>query len=336
MSIANDPLVEQDDLIGAIDHLASESLKLWDVPSDARSRLINVSENATYLVENVSGYKSILRVHREGYHSYNGIASELAWTSALKTDGQIHTPSAIAGRNGELIQKSTAEGLSKRYMVLFEYVDGTEPLESDDLVLPFERLGELAAITHEHSKRWLQPDFFERMSWNLETFFGSAPTWGNWRDAPNMTSSYKSVLSECEKVITKRLVGFGQSTNRYGLIHADMRLANLLIDNDTTHLIDFDDCGFGWNLYDFATGISFMEDHPQVPLLKTAWVKGYRKVMTLSDEDEHEIETFIMLRRIALCAWMGTHSDVDIVKQLSPSFVPVTSVLAEKYLEHYS
>ena len=64
----------------------------------------------------------------------------------------------------------------------------------------------------------------------------------------------------------------------------------------------FDDCGLGWFLYDFAAGISFMEDHPQVPALKAAWVRGYRKRRALSADEAHEIDTFVMLRRMALCA----------------------------------
>ena len=48
--------------------LAEQSLSLWDVPEDARVRLINVSENTTYLVEASQGYKAILRVR--GQNTY--------------------------------------------------------------------------------------------------------------------------------------------------------------------------------------------------------------------------------------------------------------------------
>ena len=30
-------------------------------------------------------------------------------------------------------------------------------------------------------------------------------------------------------------------------------------------VIDFDDCGFGWYMYDAATPVSFYEHEPQVP-----------------------------------------------------------------------
>ena len=162
--------------------------------------------------------------------------------------------------------------------------------------------------------------------------FGPNATWHDWRDAPNVTDSIKAVLEETEAVVTDRLQKYGTSVERFGLIHADMRLANLLINEGTTRLIDFDDCGLGWFMYDFAAGISFIEDDPQVPALKEAWVNGYRKARQLSDGDEKEIDTFIMLRRLALLAWIGSHIEVDTAKELAPAFAPVTRDLAEKFL----
>ena len=35
-------------------------------------------------------------MHRPGYHTVNGIRSELAWMRALQADGGVHTPQAIS------------------------------------------------------------------------------------------------------------------------------------------------------------------------------------------------------------------------------------------------
>ena len=56
------PLAE---LLTHLDRLAQHSLALWDMPTNAQARLINVSENATYLVEADGGWKAVLRIHRE-------------------------------------------------------------------------------------------------------------------------------------------------------------------------------------------------------------------------------------------------------------------------------
>ncbi len=328
-----DNAVPHDVLLDRLGVLANQSLKYWDLPDSASARLINVSENATFLVEAPNGFKSIMRIHRENYHTRNAITCEHAWSKALNDEGGVLTPDIIVGHDGSDIQTSTIDGLpGERHMVMFEFVEGHEPDESADLVGPFEELGEIAGRTHNHSVSWQRPPNFERLIWDLDTVFGPDATWGDWRDAPNVNSEIKALLERLQTVVVQRLTDFGKGPDRFGLIHADMRLANLLINDGTTRLIDFDDCGLGWFMYDFAAGISFMEDHPQVPALKKAWVKGYRKVRELSEEDEAEIDTFIMLRRLALLAWIGSHIEVDTAKELAPTFAPITAELGEKFL----
>ncbi|WP_324752199.1 phosphotransferase enzyme family protein [Roseovarius sp. Pro17] len=324
------PLAE---LLTHLDRLAQQSLTLWDMPANARATLINVSENATYLVEADGGYKAILRIHREQYHTRRAIECELAWIAALKDARAVVTPDSYTGKDGEVIQKGRIDPLENpRYMVLFEFVEGTQPDEAGDLQSAFEELGEIAARTHEHSKAWQRPEGFERLVWNVETVFGKRTNWGDWRDAPHVTPEVADVLERVESRVRARLEAFGAGNDRYGLIHADMRLANLLAGKTRTRLIDFDDCGFGWFLYDFATGISFMEDDPRVPALKEAWVRGYEKVHPLSDAEKDEIDTFVMLRRMALLAWIGSHIEAPEPQEMAPDFARVTARLGADWL----
>ena len=313
--------------------LAQKSLRFWDVPAHATVQLINVSENVTYLVE-AEGYKSILRIHRPGYHTRRAIECEILWSQALNKSGGVATPAVHTGKDGQVVQSATIDGLPEpRFMVLFEFVDGVHPNETQDLTGPFEELGEIAARTHIHSINWQRPEPFERLVWDSNAVFGAAANWGDWRDAPHVTPGISAVLSCVEQCVIKRLQAFGQNKERFGLIHADMRLANLLIEGDDTRLIDFDDCGFGWFLYDFAAAISFIEDHPQVPQLKQSWLKGYRKVRAISAEEERELDSFIMLRRLALLAWIGSHIEAPEPQALAEHFARNTAKLGAAYLE---
>ena len=325
------------ELIKVISELAENSLQLWELPNDSKVKLINVSENFTFLVEASKGFKSILRVHRENYHTRNAILCEHAWAKELNDNGGVITPGIIKGRDGQNIQSATINGLySERFLVMFEYVDGKEPIQQGDLVGPFEELGEIAALTHLHSISWERPKNFERLIWDLDTVFGPEAIWGDWRNAPNMTNEILNILENAQTKVTDRLLKYSKSSERFGLIHADMRLANLIITENNTRLIDFDDCGLGWFMYDFAAGISFIEDDPQIPALKDAWLRGYRKKRNLTEGDEKEIDTFIMMRRLALLAWIGSHIEVDTAKELAPTFAPVTKNLAELYLDKFS
>lgn len=114
-----------------------------------------------------------------------------------------------------------------------------------------------------------------------------------------------------------------------------MRLANSLVGQEGRRLIDFDVCGHGWFLYDFAASISFIEDDPRIPTFKAVWVRGYRSVRGLSAEDEAEIETFIMFRRMALLAWIGSHIQAPEPQQMAPNFASITAQIGKLYLKRH-
>jgi Ser/Thr protein kinase RdoA (MazF antagonist) len=121
------------------------------------------------------------------------------------------------------------------------------------------------------------------------------------------------------------------------LVHADLRLANLLVDTsaDASHItvIDFDDCGFGWFFYDFGTAVSFFEDDPAVPEWQDSWVTGYRTVRELPAADEEMLASFVLLRRLLLLAWMGTHSHSKESRALAITYAEGSCELAERYLK---
>lgn len=318
-----------------LDRLAEGAVRRFALPDGVRPTLINVSENATYRLDDpATGNRWALRVHREGYHSRTAIASELAWLAALQQSGTANVPTPMRGRDGEFIQTVTADGLERpRNVVLFAWESGAEPVATD--AAGFEKLGETAARMHAHVRAWRRPPWFERHTWNFETSLGSTPHWGRWRDGMGLTPEIEKVLTETVALIERRLARFGTGPDVFGLVHGDMRLANLLVDDGTVKVIDFDDCGFSWFLYDCATTVSFFEDAPEVPELIAAWVRGYRRFGTLSPEEETEIATFVMLRRILLVAWIGSHSETDLARSMGVAYTEGTVPLCERYLTRF-
>lgn len=328
-------ILTHEQLLAAVGQVAEAALPRWGLEG-AALKMINHSENTTYLVTPRNGARPvILRVHREGYHSINGIRSELAWMRALQAEAGVLTPQAIPGKDGQDIQSVSHAALpNPRNCVLFELIDGIEPPQTN-LIEPFKQLGEVTARTHLHSMGWKRPPYFERLSWDFEHSLGKSPNWGSWEDGPDMSPAVRPLLQRLVDAMERRLKAYGQGPDRYGLIHADFRLANLLIHQGNTRVIDFDDCGLGWFLYDAGTAVSFFEHKPEVPELMEAWKEGYRRVRPLSKADEDEIWTFILLRRMLLFAWMGSHHETDLAKQEGPAYCVGTCEMAEKYLSRY-
>ncbi len=321
-----------------LDGIARRALAEYGVGADAGLTLLNVSENATYAVDDpVSGERTVLRVHRHGYHDGTEIASELDWLDALRADAGVRTPHVLPAPDGRrLLAMDEAGSVNPRHVVRFEWLAGIEPTPADDkLPQSFEFLGAITARMHEHVQTWQQPPGFRRFAWDDDGAFGADPRWGRWQDGIAVGPAEREVLGCLEVTLRSRLGRYGRGPDRYGLIHADLRLANLLADGDQTYVIDFDDCGWGWLLYDFGAAVSFFEHDPRVPDLADAWVRGYRSVRHLPSADEHELPTFVMMRRLLLVAWIGSHSGTELARSMGAEYTAGSVELAQDYLSHF-
>lgn len=323
----------QVELLRRLEGVASKAAAIIAPGRAVSLRLLNQSENTTYLVtDTASGATRILRIHRTGYHTPAAIASEHAWMAALKTDARVHTPDVIAGPGGSGIHHVATEALPEgRVCVFFEHLAGEEP-DQDELLPSMPNLGAVTARMHRHVEGWRLPPGFERFSWNCETILGETPHWGHWYDGPNLNAERIALFGRVAATIERRLAAFGAGRDRYGLVHADMRVANLLIHQGDTRVIDFDDSGFSWYLHDLGTALSFIEHCPEVPELVAAWLEGYRRERAMSQAEEDEIPTFLMLRRMQILAWTASHSETDLAQALGDQATDQSVELAERYL----
>ncbi|WP_158166573.1 phosphotransferase enzyme family protein [Mycolicibacterium smegmatis] len=317
--------------------IAQQALTHYDVSDNASLRLLNLSENATYLVED-GEHQSILRVHRQDYHQPHEIESELDWLAALRTDSDVTVPTVVPARDGRRVVTVDAqdpEG-TPRHVVHFEMVGGAEPDEESLTLDDFQTLGRITASLHEHSQRWTRPAGFGRFSWDWEHCLGDTPRWGRWQDAEGVGASETALLTRAQDLLHRKLKEYGSGPDRYGLIHADLRLANLLVDSSTPQrtitVIDFDDCGFGWYFYDFGTAVSFIEDDPRLGEWQESWVAGYRSRRELAAADEAMLPSFVFLRRLLLLAWMGSHTHSRESATKAISYAAGSCALAERYL----
>ncbi len=313
--------LKQDDIFPFLD--------LWPGVSGARATLINLSENHTFRLDCPNGRTYALRVHRQGYQSRASIVSELTWVSALGDQTIVPVPQPVEGSNGNLVQ--SAGGANA---VLFDYMPGVEPASDGDMHWLFDELGRLTAHCHLHAMNWQPPERFYRPRWDMPAMLGTNGLWGDWRQGPNLDRPGMKMLERVAGSLESRFNAYGYGRQQFGLIHADMRLANLLVNKGELRLLDFDDCGFSWFIYDFAAAVSFFEDDPVVPDLWECWLTGYGSVRDLRPEDMDMRDAAIMARRMLLLAWIGSHSETELAQSHALDFAQGTLALAERYLSN--
>ncbi|SDB89716.1 phosphotransferase enzyme family protein [Acinetobacter boissieri] len=325
--------VEQNEYlsIDELQRIALDASNHYSQTKNAQVKLLCQSENATFMVS-TSQEKFALRIHRPHYHSKQDILSELHWLQALQEDG-MSVPEAILSQNNEYVLTLPSSDRSVRYAVLFKWINGDMPTTEVNPIA-FKQLGEITARLHKHSKKWQKPDHFQRIIWNHDTMVSANSHWGDWRNAPYLKTSDHQVIDEAIHQIDGSMQQLGQTTEYYGLIHADLRLTNLLLQQGKIGVIDFDDCGMGWFMHDLAAAISFNEHHQPAEQWVEQWVNGYEKNAHISNEEYARIPAFIMQRRIQMLAWIGSHATTDMAYSLGTDWAHHTIRLCKKYLNN--
>jgi Ser/Thr protein kinase RdoA (MazF antagonist) len=316
--------------------IAEKAAAHYDFGEEAATELLALSENATYLVSNPATGKrlGVLRVGRPGYHTLAEYESEIAWLRQINDYTPLVVANPIAAKDGSYITRVTDDEGNSYTCIMTQFLEGTAPDENDtdNVVEQFELLGSVTAYLHRQTTIWNKTSELTRWDWDFDHTIGAAPVWGRWQDFPNITVEEEAQLGRCAAIIKRRLEKYGRTKENYGLIHADLRQANILVEGRQVKVIDFDDCGFGWHVQDLASAISFIEHKDIVPALVNAWLDGYRKILPFTDTDFMEIDTFIMMRRLQLTAWLASHLDSDPVKELSVGWMEGTMGLAKRYL----
>jgi Ser/Thr protein kinase RdoA (MazF antagonist) len=302
--------------------LLTRALPIYGLPPDTPLTLLNRSENETWQAGNL-----ILRLHRAGYHSRPEIASELAWLAALQDLPGLLAVRPVVGSQGLVTE------IDGRFIVGFAPIDGQELQPGDDLARWFGPLGEITARLHLHARGWTPPQGFARKRWDTATILGPNPHWGDWRLAPGLDADGMAVLERATELLARQLQGYGTGPEEFGLIHADLRLANLMVADSGLWAIDFDDCGFGWWVYDLAAALSFIETDPRLPDLIARWCEGYARVAPLRSGDRAMTPAMILLRRVLLTAWLASRADSDTAAALGGAdYTAGTVALAEGFL----
>lgn len=285
---------------------AAEALTAW---GGGTATPLALRENAVYRADLADGRRAALRLHRPGYQTDAAIEAELWWCTALARAG-FPAPAPIAARDGGHLAPA-----GDRRASLVTWCPGTPvgsagtplvgtPAEQAAL---FTAIGALIADLHRTTDTLTLPAGFTRPRWDAEGLLGEAPLWGRFWINPALSDPESALLRQARTQARADLAALGPGAD-FGLIHADVLRENLLRDSARLWLIDFDDCGFGFRLYDLGTALSQSLEEPQLQRLADALLTAYGRTRPLPADAARRLTLFTLLRTLASCGWIASRA----------------------------
>ncbi|WP_426323339.1 phosphotransferase enzyme family protein [Microbacterium sp. E-13] len=317
--------------------LGVEIARAWGLPDVLEVRLIVISENVTLRVD-VDGVPTcVVRLGRPGYGAGAvHVASEMHWVESLHEDTEIPMPRPLKGLDGEFVQMLVDPDGASWLSVSFTFLRGVILEALVDRADHFAEIGSITARLHTHARTWAPGRELSRFVWDTADLVGRRARWGDWRRA-ELSESATGLLEAAERRALQILAdcGVDRSANHFGLIHADLRPSNIMVRADADGglaIIDFDDCGFGYYMYDFAAALTFYEHRPEARRMAAAWLEGYAESAPMSAVDLRAAGAFSMLRRLTMLGWATTHRADSLPEDLWSENQPGTLEVAARFL----
>ena len=317
----------------ALEALARSALEAYRLPPTTRLRPLSLGNNATFevLADATSGRgtldssvdvrpdsRFVLRVHRPGYRSVAHTRSELQFLQAVGEplgDVGVATPQPVPDGEGNLVVRlgRGADGVDsgpERHGDLLTWVEGEVLVPRDGLdPRAVHRLGHALGHLHNASQSFEPPADFDLPRWDADGMFTAEAS----PFRPQL--GLEDVLAPADRKLFDEIAfrtrdlfdTLDRATGTFGVIHADYMFGNCFL-RPRPHgwdvsIFDFDDCGWGYYLYDACPFLCNLAgcpgeiaDEPGYPRLRHAFLDGYRDARPLQPEWESHLPLLMAAR----------------------------------------
>ncbi|MGQ4618854.1 phosphotransferase [Nocardia sp. R7R-8] len=302
---------------------------------------VKYRENYVFKVEMASG-TCALRIHRSGYRSDDEIAEELDLLGALENAG-VAVPRVRASANGAPLCLVADDDGELHQVDMLDWVEEAEPLgdigtaffgEAPVDESQFQALGALIGEFHNAVSSIEGTGRSTRPAWDAHGLVGDRAVWGDPRRAFTGETRESAIVEKAIPLLIATLEEYGRLPGRYGQIHADFTPENVLVDTQRMTIIDFDDSGYGYYLFDLATAFFFYQPHPRADAVLDALCEGYRSVRELDSSDCSALRPMLLARGLTYLGWAadrpGDETSDFILEHIRPLVVDLAAELLQR------
>lgn len=280
---------------------------------------INHGENTTFRVDTSRHGRFLLRLHRHGYHSREALMEELSFLRHLTRRG-LSVPEPVPTRAGRALVHVSHEGIPEgRYCDLLRWVDGRfidESVSEKHMLALGRYMGQLRKLSRGRKVVY-------RRYWDAEGLVGPEPKFGSIDFLPGITPSVQKVITSGRKAVLRNLFAYeARFPERLGLIHADMHFGNFLVKKGgEISAIDFDDCGFGFYVYELAVPLTHLEYYAtgrRLERFRAFLIEGYAGAASWDEHDQKILDKLFLARKLLMLGWMRSRSEIPRFRTMLP------------------
>ncbi len=293
--------------IDPVDWTARRALDRYDVGELHIGRRYAGECNVVYRVADDTANTYALRVSTFRYLRGTDVArdraeirTELRWLQALRRDTGIQAPLPVPARDASLVQGIHDPTTGReRLCVLLSWVDGDEVMAPQ--VDHMRRIGAVIARLHDHALQFAQVEPVHRgvHDWSelhpdidrgLET-----AAWVSDEDAEAIRAATRKLAS---------VVAAMPRDGQFGLIHADVRHANVRFIGSDVGVFDFDEAVLGFHTADLAKPLMRTQPGREYDVLQGALFSGYQSVRALPEDCSRHVQSIrFAYKQLIPMAW---------------------------------
>lgn len=298
----------------ALESIARTALEAYDLPSPVTVRLLGLGLNAVYGIHSGDGASPlVLRIHRPGYRTTQNTRSELYFLQQIAERSiDPMTPRPVPARDGRLVV-DVRDIETPRHCDLTTWVAGQEYRPGCGLgPRAIQQLGRAIAQVHNVADQ-LSAAEVEFPRWDADGMFTAASPY-------NPQLSLDEILAPADRATFDEIADrtrvvyetLAQHPRTFGVIHGDFILGNCYLRRRpggwAAGIFDFDDCGWGFYLYDLCPMLGNLAGLPGAVFgkvsfssMRRALLDGYRSVRPFPAEWEAYLPVLMAARHANHC-----------------------------------
>ncbi|MBL8157017.1 MAG: phosphotransferase [Anaerolineae bacterium] len=291
------------------------------------------TSSVVYRVTRPDGPRCALRIHRTGHKAIAWIESELTWLEAIRRETDLLAPRPIRTLGGDLLSWARLPDGEALPCALLEWVEGTACTPGTIQPEQVRQVGVYLARLHEFSRGYVPPPGFERPALDADGFFGEGSSYHAGEGERLFTEEQRAVFGAVEGRVRAVMAGLGRGRDVFGLIHADVIPQNVVFQGEMVGAVDFDECSWGYYLYDLAPMLWMLRAEVGYGACRAALIEGYETVSRLPEGWSEALETFMAARQVASCRWIARHREDAYVQGRAVEIIAARVEELRRYLD---